>query len=677
MPGARTADLLRQLEDSSSNDHELLARFVRERDHSAFKELVVRYGPVVLGVCRRVTGHLHDAEDSFQAVFLILARKAPTIRKPEVLGSWLHRVALRVAQTARRTGARRCARETVVSAMPDRHASPDSTVSELSPILDQELAALPSWYRDAIVLCDLQGLTREQAAETLGVPEGTLSSRLANGRRKLADRLTKRGITLSVASMPITLNQAASAPIELLEKTCALVADWMAGSTIPRTLVTLTRGGMTMRKMLFLGMLTAALAASGVVYAFQSIPNQLPTDPRTPPAIVAKPEAEAQPTPKAKEGNKPVVFTNSPKLRNTYDMALHGKLTALWDPKGNYLAVGGISGGDREKDQPQGRVAVLSFDPVKDCSLLNPSLESKLVGITADAKEIIAELYEDELLSGSHRLDFWKDRGKTNLNAQRYVDLDLVKIEGYAFADDGKTFRAVWMEQDGATGEVTLLHVKEADAITGMPIKSLLKVGVNPSSFSQSRTPELLLSPDGKKLAVTEKRDKIVVYDVDRATKLSSYYLESQNNKEPICMCFSANGHLLAIGQGIGVNIVLDTDTGTTLSPLEGGNNLKQRIDGGPPAFSGDGRLLAILGERYKKIDPSKAENPRMAFDKATLTVWDTQSGKALKTWAVKSSLVYAAFNPVRPLLAVLEPKGNSWIRAGFWDFSVEAAGEK
>jgi len=196
MTGARPAYILRQLEEPASTDRDLLARFVQERDQSAFRELVIRHGPVVLGVCRRVTCHRQDAEDAFQAVFLILAQKAPSIRKPEVIESWLHGVALRVAQTARRSVLRRRRREVAVSAMPDTPIPPVEAIFEQSPILDEELAALPSWYRDAIILCDLRGASREEAAAALGVPEGTLSSRLASGRKKLAARLTKRGIAL-------------------------------------------------------------------------------------------------------------------------------------------------------------------------------------------------------------------------------------------------------------------------------------------------------------------------------------------------------------------------------------------------------------------------------------------------------------------------------------------------
>src|SRR5262252_4534890 len=112
-------EILRRLEQAGPADRELLARFVRQRDQSAFAELVRRHGPVVFGVCRRVTGHPQDAEDAFQAVFLVLARKAAAIGKPDLLGNWWYGVAVRVARKARRSAARRHAREIAVAIMPD------------------------------------------------------------------------------------------------------------------------------------------------------------------------------------------------------------------------------------------------------------------------------------------------------------------------------------------------------------------------------------------------------------------------------------------------------------------------------------------------------------------------------------------------------------------------------
>ena len=236
------ADILRRLEHAGPTDRELLARFVQQQDQSAFAELVRRHGPIVVGVCRRVTGHPQDAEDAFQAVFLILAQKAVRIDNPELLGNWSYGVAVRVAQKARRSAARRRAREVAVSHLPDPPAQPSPAFPELRPILDEELAALPAWYRDAILLCDLRGLSREEAAALLGVPEGTLSSRLTNGRKKLAAQLTKRGVALSVAALPAMVVEAqagVAVPGELLTKTCGLVADWSAGGAVPGPLARL------------------------------------------------------------------------------------------------------------------------------------------------------------------------------------------------------------------------------------------------------------------------------------------------------------------------------------------------------------------------------------------------------------------------------------------------------
>jgi RNA polymerase sigma factor (sigma-70 family) len=316
MTGTRPSDILRQLEGPISTDRELLARFVRERDQAAFKELVTRYGPVVLGVCRRVTAHPEDAEDAFQAVFLILARKAPSIRKPEVIGSWLHGVALRVARTARRSMLRRRTREIVVSVMPEQPAPVTETEPGLNPLLDEEMAALPSWYRDAIVLCDLRGLSRDEAAVALGVPLGTVSSRLANGRKKLAERLTKRGITFSTVAMSTTFSasQAAAVPTDLLVKTCNLVADWAAGGAIPKPLAKLTEGGMTVRKIFMIGLFTTAAAVAGVVYAAQEGKPTPAIEQPKPPILALNPATTDTPAPDLKPIDKPIVLTNKPKL---------------------------------------------------------------------------------------------------------------------------------------------------------------------------------------------------------------------------------------------------------------------------------------------------------------------------------------------------------------------------
>src|SRR5260370_14157621 len=151
---------------------------------------------MVLGGCRRVVRHSQDAEDVFQATFLILARKASSVLKREALGSWLYRVAYRAAQEARVMRARRRAQEKPE----DRAPQPSVKAAEVQdwrPILDQELSSLPEKYQAAIVLCDLEARPRKEAARQIGIAEGTLSSRLANGHNLPAARPRRRGVTLA------------------------------------------------------------------------------------------------------------------------------------------------------------------------------------------------------------------------------------------------------------------------------------------------------------------------------------------------------------------------------------------------------------------------------------------------------------------------------------------------
>jgi RNA polymerase sigma factor (sigma-70 family) len=135
-------------------DAQLLARFLATRDEAAFAALVRRHGPMVLGVCRRLLRHTQDAEDAFQAAFLVLARKAASVLKQEAVGSWLYMVAYRTAQRARAGQARRRAREKQMCEMPHPEARP-AEAQDWRPLLDQELSRLPEKYRTAIVLCDL------------------------------------------------------------------------------------------------------------------------------------------------------------------------------------------------------------------------------------------------------------------------------------------------------------------------------------------------------------------------------------------------------------------------------------------------------------------------------------------------------------------------------------------
>src|SRR5262249_8620240 len=158
-------------------DGQLLEDYLSRRDEAALAVLVRRHGPMVWGVCRRVLYHYHDAEDAFQATFLVLLRKAASLASRELLANWLYGVAYHTALKARATAAKRGARERQVTDMPEPDVAPPDPWHDLQPLLDQALSRLPDKYRVPIVLCDLEGKTRKEAARQLGVPEGTVAGR--------------------------------------------------------------------------------------------------------------------------------------------------------------------------------------------------------------------------------------------------------------------------------------------------------------------------------------------------------------------------------------------------------------------------------------------------------------------------------------------------------------------
>jgi RNA polymerase sigma factor (sigma-70 family) len=235
-----------------ADDRELLARFAAGRDEGAFAELVRRHGPLVLGVCRRVTGHPQDAEDAFQAAFLVLARRAGQLKRPDLLGNWLYGVAYRTGLEARAARRRIAQEQQPVAAVPEPAApAPPEDHADLRAVIDEELARLPDKYRAAVVLCDLEGCSRKDAAARLRVPEGTLSSRLAHARKVLAGRLTRRGVVASAGAVATTLTRDASAaavPASLAVRTARMAAYFAAGAVpaglVPTAVSTLTDGVM-------------------------------------------------------------------------------------------------------------------------------------------------------------------------------------------------------------------------------------------------------------------------------------------------------------------------------------------------------------------------------------------------------------------------------------------------
>jgi RNA polymerase sigma factor (sigma-70 family) len=194
-------------EEAGLTDGQLLERYVRSREEEAFAALVRQHGPMVWGVCRRVLASHHDAEDAFQATFLVLVRKAASIVPREMVANWLYGVAHCTALKARSTTARRRTREKQVTAMPESVLPPHALWDDLRPVLDRELSRLPEKYRAVLVLCDLEGKTRKEAARQFHLPEGTVATRLATARTMLAKRLARYAPALSGAALAAALVQ--------------------------------------------------------------------------------------------------------------------------------------------------------------------------------------------------------------------------------------------------------------------------------------------------------------------------------------------------------------------------------------------------------------------------------------------------------------------------------------
>src|SRR5205807_662889 len=219
-------------------DAALWQRYVNNRDEAAFELLVRRHGPMVFAVCRRVLHNVHDAEDAFQATFLVLVRRASGLRSPARLGNWLYGVAYRTALHARAAALRRQAKEAAVIT-PTR--TTDDPWGDLRTVLDEELQRLPEKYRAVLTLCDLEGRTREEVAREFGLPPGTVASRLARGRTLLAKRLSRRGVPLTAAALTAALSRQglASVPVSLMLSTLKAARALMLGQAAATTLVSI------------------------------------------------------------------------------------------------------------------------------------------------------------------------------------------------------------------------------------------------------------------------------------------------------------------------------------------------------------------------------------------------------------------------------------------------------
>jgi RNA polymerase sigma factor (sigma-70 family) len=286
-------------ERAELTDGQLLERFLSRQETAALEALVQRHAPMVWRVCRHVLHDDHDAEDAFQATFLVLVRKAASIRPAAKVVNWLYGVAHQTARKLRSMRAKRRVRETSGMAMPEPAIAQRDHKNDLQPWLDQEISRLPEKYRTVIVLCDLEGKTSREAARQLGCPEGTIGSRLTRARAMLAKRLARHGLVVTGGSLAAMLSQPvarASVPISVLTstiKTVTLVAAEPATKgLISDQVVALTRRvlkAMWITKLTkAMVLLVVALGGVGTVYSVHGLRSAQPSSMDSPPTQTQK-----------------------------------------------------------------------------------------------------------------------------------------------------------------------------------------------------------------------------------------------------------------------------------------------------------------------------------------------------------------------------------------------------
>ena len=349
----RSALLMR--EGADTTDAQLLDCFVSRREPAALEALVRRHGPMVWGVCRRILSNHHDAEDAFQATFLVLVRKAASVTPREMVGNWLYGVAQQTALKARATAAKRHTRERQEVDMPDPAVKEQDLSDDLRTVLDQELSRLPDKYRVAIVLCDLEGKTRKEAARQLGLPEGTLAGRLTRGRAMLAKRLARHGLAVSGGTQAAVLSQqAASAcvPTSVQASTIKALTLAAAGKTAATGVVSAKVAALTegvLKAMLRNNLKTAMtvlfvvlgmLVFGGGLYMHQAEAQQGPADKS--PAVGDKGEKEGEAPTKAPAKN----FTNSIGMK------------FVWIPPGTFMMGSPKEEIERQANETQHKVTL-------------------------------------------------------------------------------------------------------------------------------------------------------------------------------------------------------------------------------------------------------------------------------------------------------------------------------
>jgi RNA polymerase sigma factor (sigma-70 family) len=568
-------------------DGRLLGQFIAAHDEKAFAALVQRHGPGVLGLCRRVLDNDHDAEDAFQATFLVLARKAMSVRNQAVLGSWLCGVAYKIAVRLRANAARRRYHEQQAGASAMMSTDPASIDPELRSVFDEVLQSLPQRYRLPVVLCYLEGKSCEEAAQQLQRPIGTIKSRLARARDLLRQRLAHRGVTVAPAALAATLSAAATpaaVSAALAENTVRAALGFLGASTAaPEAVVNLAEGAlriMARTRWKIAVALSFVLCAAGLGTGLLLVGAE--TD---------KPPARA-------EAARPVGDQKAQSARDAFGnllppgaLARLGRVPRFWHavtlalaPDGKTMASTGYLSG-----------AVYLWDLTTGQEIRHWQVGGfERLAFSADGRLLATGLYD----GSANSIHIWD----VNTAKQQC----LIKTGGWSFAlsHDGKTLAT------GDNNQVTLWDIPSQ--------KLIRRFAVNGSSDT------LAFSPDGKRLAVGGRADwravggdgNVSVHEVAAGKQLQQHKVNGPLSEvhslafapdSKTVVWASGNDAPRAFVRNFQAGFLAVTE-GPRL-PLPPGQLGKLR------GFSPNGRVLVL------------------ATDDHTLSVWDWTAGQVLRAF--------------------------------------------
>ncbi len=586
-----------RLDDGSVPDAEFLARFVFRRDPAAFEMLVWRHHRMVLGVCGRLLTDPTDIEDAFQATFLALLEKAGTIRKREALGSWLYKVAYRVALRARVEAARRGRHERqglgLAAAAADRQGPPEGH-GELWPLLDSALHDLPEKYRVPLVLCYLEGKTYEEAARQLGCPKGTVSIRMTRAREMLRRQFARRGLSLPTALLVGALAEAASPAAfaaHLVRGTVAAAAAYGAGreaaGAVSARVIGLAKGGTNIMlpasgkvaaKLLLLPLMAGALAACAAALGGRpGTGDPLGESGRAAPAQAGGAEGPgAAPTPLP----RPTYWKSLEAGGIVHDLR--------WGPDGKTVSCEIKLPGPRPGTG--GDSEIRAWDTASGKRVEPPPLSR---GVTSPDGKLVAAVGEGRTPAG--RLiwvitvrDAAKATPRATIEGESVFTHDLF---GYQFSPDGKT-----LATSQQAGQVTLW-----DPLTGKKTRKL--EGHDRTVFG------LAFSPDGKVLATASVDKTIRLWDVETGQLRDTL---EEHTGEVRAVAYLPGGKTFVSISGDGTARLWDAATGKPLRVLAGHESGIQTF-----ALSPDARTLATGTEGVE------GKNGKVRL-------WDLRTGKVL-----------------------------------------------